>query len=102
MSFTIDDAAQFPQIKTTKIAWQGPQKDDVTIDSMKSHRSATDVTEVSLALTLQTFESKMTTSFLQMIDNAREDHKATRVADQQREERRDAERAEERAEEQRI
>ena len=37
MSFTIDDTAQFPQIKTKQIAWQGPQKDDVTIDSMKSH-----------------------------------------------------------------
>ena len=44
----------------------------------------------------------MTTSFLQMIDDAREDQKATRAADQQREEQRDAERAEERAEEQRI
>ena len=101
MSFTIDDAAQFPQIQTKQLAWKQP-KDDVTIDSMKSHRSTTDVTEVSLALTLQTFESKMTTSILQIIDNAREDQKATRAADELREERRNAERAEERAEDQRI
>ena len=95
MSFTINDTAQFPQIKTKQIAWQGPQKDDVTIDSMKSHRSTTDVTEVSLALSLQIFELKMTTSILQIIDNAREDQKATRAADELREERRNAERAEE-------
>ena len=102
MSFTIDNTAQFPQINPKQLAWQGQSKDDITIDSNKSHRSTTDVTEVSLAITLQTFESKMTTSFLQMIDDDREDQKATRVADQQREERRDAERAAERAEEHRI
>ena len=105
MSFTINDTAYFPQIKK-QLAWHGQPKDDGTLDSNKSHRSATDVTKVSLALTLQTFESKMTTSFLQMRDDAREDRKANRAADQQREEwrekTRNAERAEERAEEQRI
>ena len=55
MSFTIDENAQFPQLKKS-VAWTGNNKDDGTIDSNKSHKSATDVTKVSLALTLQTFE----------------------------------------------
>ena len=43
--------------------------------------------EVSLALTMATFESKMTTSFNQMREDAREDCKADWEADREREER---------------
>ena len=83
MSFTIDNNVQFPQMKK-QVAWIGNNKDDGTIDSNKLHKSATDVTKVSLALTIATFESKMTTSFIQMREYAREDQKADRVADRER------------------
>ena len=101
MSFTIDENAQCLLLKKS-VAWNGGNKDDGTIDSIKSHKSATDVTEVSLALTMATFESKMTTSFNQMREDAREDLKADQEADWAREERMDKRREVERDEEKRV
>ena len=77
MSFTIDKNAHFSQLKRS-VAWNWGNKDDGTISSNKSYKSALDVTEVSLALTMATFESKMTTSFDQMREDAKEDRKAAK------------------------
>ena len=60
------------------------------------------MTEVSLALTIATFESKMTMSFIQMREDARENPKADCAADREREERMEKCRNEERAEERKI
>ena len=62
MYFTINITAHFPPLNEKTIAWSGGDKDDGTIESIKPQkstrtaRSTTDVTEVSLALTMATFE----------------------------------------------
>ena len=75
MSFTIDKDTQFPALKEKNVTWGGGHKDDGTIESIKSQksthtkRSTTDVTKVSLALTMATFESKIT----EILNQYRED-----------------------------
>ena len=101
MTFTIDKNAHFPQLKKS-VAWNGGNKDDGTIDSIKSHKLATDVIEISLGYIMTTFESKMTTSFNQMREDASGDRKADREADQTREERMDKRRETERDEDRRV
>ena len=101
MSFTIAKTAQFPPLKQT-VVWAGSDKDDGTIKSAKSRKSTIEIIEVSLALTMATFKSKMTEIINQLREDAREERKADLEEDRAHEDRTNKRREVEQGEDRKV